>query len=255
MTSTPPSSPVKKVAIGRSSGPSIRRRIRAKLSELLIPLVWLAILLSAGGVGLRAVSVMTQNPPLPDCTQLAVGASDSERLLCAQASVKSGSAQALIEAIELVEPWPSSNPQYEEANQLMDRWSKALLAELEQMVQRGEMRRAVTIANRIPSRVAVYPEVKSAIATWNKEWTTGRETEAKILKAIKAQDWVAARRDLQSLKILNTDYWVNQRHSQLKTKIDREQTARVQLNKARTLAKTGDLEKLEKPLRSLATLT
>ncbi|MGB3769218.1 MAG: hypothetical protein WA947_21890 [Phormidesmis sp.] len=244
MTSTPPSSPAKKVAIGRSTGSSVGRRIRAKLSEYLIPFVWLAILLSAGGVGLRAVSVMTQNPPLPDCARLAVTASDSERLLCAQASVKSGSAQALIEAIELVEPWQSSNPQYEEANQLMDRWSKALLSELEQMVQRGEMRRAVTIANRIPTRVAIYPEVKSAIATWDKEWMTGREIEAKILKAIKAQDWVAARRDLQSLKILNSDYWVNQRHLQLRIKIDREQTARVKLNKARALAKTGDLEKL-----------
>lgn len=244
MTSTPPSSPVKKVAIGRSVRSSIGRRVRAKLSESLIPFIWLAILLSAGGVGLRAVSVMTQNPPLPDCTQLSAAASDSERLLCAQSSVKSGSPQALIEAIELVAPWPSSHPQYEEANRLMDRWSKALLSELEQMVQRGEMRRAVTIANRIPRRVAVYPEVKSAIATWDKEWTTGRETEAKILQAIKAQDWVAARRDLQSLKILNTDYWVNQRHRQLRTKIDREQTARLQLKKARALAKTGDLEKL-----------
>ena len=246
MTSTPPSSSTKDpAAIGRSWGSTISRRIRAKLSEFLIPFIWLAILLSAGGVGLRAVSVMTQNPPLPDCTQLAAEASDSERLLCAQASVKSGSAKALIEAIELVEPWQPDHPQYEEANRLMDRWSKALLIELDRMVQRGEMRRAVAIAARIPERVAIYPEIKSALATWDKEWSTGREIEAKILDAIKAKDWVAARRELQSLKILNTNYWVNERHNQLRTKIDREQTARIQLQKARALAKTGDLEKLE----------
>ena len=240
MTSTPPSSPAENRSVGRSLG----RRVRAKLSEFLIPFVWVAILISAGAVGLRAVSVMTQNPPLPDCTQLAAGASDGERLLCAQASVKSGSAKALIEAIELVEPWKPSNPQYEEANRLMNRWTKALLSELDGMVQRGEMRRAVTIANRIPKRVAVYPEVKSAIATWDKEWNTGREVEAKVLKAIKAKDWIAARRTLQSLKILNSGYWVNTRHNQLKTKIDREETARLQLEKARVLAKTGDLAKL-----------
>lgn len=242
MTSTPPSSPPQKSPAGRSLGD----RIRAKLSEFLIPLVWLAILLSAGGVGLRAVSVMTQNPPLPDCTQLPAEATDSELLLCAQASVKSGSAQALIEAIELVEPWQPSNPQYEEANQLMNRWAKALLTELDQMVQRGEMRRAVTIANRIPKQVAVYPEVKSALATWAKEWSTGREIEAEILAAIKAGNWVAARRDLQSLKTLNSDYWVNTRHHQLKLKVDREQTARIQLNQARALAKSGNLDDLEK---------
>ena len=243
MTSTPPSSPAPS-AQKSVTGRSISGRIRAKLSDFLIPFIWLAILISAGSVGLRAVSVMTGTPPLPDCTQLAAGASDGERLLCAQASVKSGSATALIEAIELVEPWRPSNPQYEEANRLMNRWSKALLSELDRMVQRGEMRRAVTMANRIPMRVAIYPEVKSAIATWDKEWNTGREVEAKILQAIKARDWVAARRNLQSLKILNTDYWVNQRHNQLRTKINREQTARTQLQKARALAKTGDLERL-----------
>lgn len=245
MTSTPPSSPTQERAASSSWGASVGRRVRAKLSDFLIPFIWLAILLSAGGVGIRAVSVMTGNPPLPDCAQLAASASDSERLLCAQASVKSGSAQALIEAIELVEPWRPSHPQYEEANRLMDRWSKALLPELDRMVQQGEVRRAVAIANRIPQRVAVYPEVKSALATWDKEWTTGREIEGKIFKAIAAKDWIAARRNLQSFKILNTNYWVNQRHNQLRTRIDREQTARTQLQQARALAKTGDLAKLK----------
>ena len=212
------------------------------------PLVWFAILLSAGGVSLRAVSVMTQNPPLPDCSQTSLLGSDSERLLCARASVRSGSAQALIEAIELVEPWQPSNPQYEEANRLMNRWSKALLVELGEMAQRGDVSQARSLAARIPQRVESYPQVKSAIATWDKEWVSGKEFEAKILKAIDAQNWTGARRDLQKLKILNTTYWVRTRHDQLKEKIDREETARRQLGKARLLAeagsKTGDLSKL-----------
>ena len=239
MTSVPPSSSVRS---------SVGSRIRRKLSEYMWPLVWFAILLSAGGVSLRAVSVMTQNPPLPDCSQTSLLGSDSERLLCARASVRSGSAQALIEAIELVEPWQPSNPQYEEANRLMNRWSKALLVELGEMAQRGDVSQARSLAARIPQRVESYPQVKSAIATWDKEWVSGKEFEAKILKAIDAQNWTGARRDLQKLKILNTTYWVRTRHDQLKEKIDREETARRQLGKARLLAeagsKTGDLSKL-----------
>lgn len=235
MTSIPPTSP------------TIRARIRSKLSELVWPLVWVAILAAAGGVSLRAVSVMTQNPPLPDCSQSSFN-SDSERLLCAQASVRSGSAQALIEAIELVEPWTQSNPLYVEANELMNSWSKALLDELAEMVQRGEIQQAQALADRIPERVEVYPEVKSARATWDKEWATGQEFEEKVLKAIKAQDWIAARRHVQDLKILNTNYWVMARHDQLEEKIDREQTARRQLENARALAKTGDLKKLGEAL-------
>ncbi|MGC1306931.1 MAG: hypothetical protein WA885_06855 [Phormidesmis sp.] len=227
--------------------PSLRSRVRGKLTDLLWPCVWIAILVTAGGVSFRAVSVMTQNPPLPDCTKVSGLSSDSEKLLCAQASVQSGSAQALIEAIELVEPWTPSNPLYEEANQLMNRWSKALLEELDKMVQQGNVRQARALAERIPTRVEVYPEVKSALATWDKEWSTGKEFEAKILEAIAARDWVAARRNLQRLKILNANYWVRTRHDQLKEKIDREQTARRQLDKARALAKIGtETDNLEK---------
>ncbi|MEL6779068.1 MAG: hypothetical protein AAFO06_17615 [Cyanobacteria bacterium J06597_16] len=233
MTSLPP-----------TTAPTIRSRVRDKLSDFVWPLVWMAILLAAGGISFRAVSVMTQNPPLPDCTQVSGLNTDSARLLCARASVRSGSAQALIEAIELVEPWTESNPLYEEANRLMNRWSKALLGELEVMVQRGENRRALALAARIPERVEIYPAVKGAIATWDKEWTTGKEIESKVLQAIKARDWVAARRSVQSLKILNANYWVTTRHNQLRAKINREETGRRQLAKAQALAKTGDLAKL-----------
>ncbi len=235
MTSIPPTT---------TSSPTVRARIRSKLSEFVWPLVWMAILATAGGVSLRAVSVMTQNPPLPDCAQTVTLTSDSERLLCAQASVRSGSAQALIEAIEMVEPWTPDNPAYKEADRLMNRWSKALLGELESMAQRGDVGQARSLAARIPTRVDIYPQVKSAIATWDKEWTVGKEFEAKILRAIKAQNWTGARRDVQKLKILNAAYWVTTRHDQLEAKIDREETARRQLNQARELAKTGDLAKL-----------
>lgn len=242
MTSVPPSS------VSTSDRSSIGSRLRRKLSEFTWPLVWLAILLSAGAVSLRAVSVMTQTPPLPDCGQPALLSSDSERLLCALASVRSGSAQALIEAIELVEPWQPSNPHYEEANRLMNRWSKALLDELGDMAQQGDVRKARALAARIPQRVEIYPQVKSAIATWDKEWATGKEFEADVLKAIKAENWTGARRDLQKLRSLNTNYWVRTRHDQLEEKIDREETARRQLKKARKLAeegsKTGDLSKI-----------
>ncbi|MGB3294381.1 MAG: hypothetical protein WBB01_15445 [Phormidesmis sp.] len=239
MTSTPPSTP---------SEPTIQSRLRGKLREFIWPLLWMAILAAAGGVGLRAVSVMTQNPPLPDCTRISAFNSDSEQLLCAQASVRSGSAQALVEAIELVAPWTPSNPLYDEANRLMNRWSKALLEELDEMVQQGDIRQARSLVARIPKRVESYPEVKSAIATWDKEWSTGREFEAETLQAIKAGDWVAARRGLQGFKTLDSNYWVLTRYEQLKDKIEREQTARVQLDKARALAKTGDLKKLGEAL-------
>ncbi len=242
MTSLPPT----------TTPPTVRDRIQSKLAELLWPFVWVAILATAGAVGLRAVTVMVQNPPLPDCTQTL--SADSEKLLCAQASVRSGSAQALIAAIEMVEPWTPSNPEYEEANRLMNRWSKALLDELGKMAQRGDIQQARLLAGRIPERVEVYPQVKSAIATWDKEWAVGQEFEVNVLKAIKARDWVAARREVQKLESLNTNYWVRIRHDQLEEKIDREETARQQLDKARALAKTGDLEKLGQALAIAQTI-
>ncbi len=255
MTSTPPTSSTVRSAPPQAAAvhsPNLRQllqgRVRSSLSGLVLPLVWTTILIAAGGIGIRAILVMTQNPPLPDCSALSVLSSDSERLLCAQASVQSGSAQALIEAIELVEPWTSSNPLYVESSRLMDRWSWALLDELEQMVQRGDRRRAVALAERIPTRVEVYPQVESAIATWDREWAIGKETEADVLKAIEARDWQGARRTLQRLKTLDSNYWVRTRHNQLTVKVERERTARLQLQKARDLVATGDLEQLGEAL-------
>ncbi|MGD1895332.1 MAG: hypothetical protein ACFB16_00090 [Phormidesmis sp.] len=253
MTSTPPTAPSVRPSTTPATTPAsfrdlIGRRVRSSLASAVWPFVWVAILVTAGGVSLRAVSVMTQNPPLPDCSKLSVLSSDSEQLLCARARVQSGSAQALIEAIELEETWTPANPLYAESSRLMVRWSGALLVELEKMVQRGARTEALELAARIPERVDVYTELKSAIATWDKEWSVGQEVEANVLKAIKSRDWVAAQREVQSLKILNSNYWVLTRHNQLMAKVAREKTARTQLEKARALVKTGDLEKLGEAL-------
>lgn len=206
----------------------------------------------AGAVGWRAVSVMTRNPPLPKCSQISSVSPDRERLLCAQMNVQSGSAQALIDAIAMVESWQVSNPEYDEANRLMNQWARALLPELEKMVQRGEIRQAIALAKRIPSRVEVYPKLKSAIATWDNEWTIGKEIVSSVEQSIKAQNWSGARRDLQRLKLMNSNYWVLTRYAQLEAKIAREENGRRLLKKARALAalseKTGDLDKLGEAL-------
>ncbi|MGB3787931.1 MAG: hypothetical protein WA949_07970, partial [Phormidesmis sp.] len=252
MTSTPPVSTVSTAVSNSGAKSAVSHPRRGLPSGWLWPLVWAAILAAAGAVSFRAVSVMTRNPPLPDCSRLLSVGSDSERLLCAQASVQSGSAQALVAAIEMVEPWQPSNPEYAEANRLMNQWAKALLPELEQMAQAGEIRRAIALAKRIPKRVEVYPRFKSAIATWDKEWSVGNEIESSVQQKIEAQNWSGARRDLQRLKVLNSNYWVLTRYGQLEERIDREETGRRLLEKARSLVvisdRTGDLDKLGEAL-------
>ena len=259
MTSTPPASTATNAVSNTDAAPAISQSPVGRYglpSGWIWPLVWTAILAVAGTVSFRAVSVMTRNPPLPDCSQIVSsglsGGTDGERLLCAQASVQSGSAQALIAAIEMVEPWQPSNPEYAEANRLMNQWARALLPELEQMVQAGQVTRAIALAKRIPERVAVYPRFKSAIATWDKEWSVGKEIEASVQQRIVAQNWSGARRSLQRLKVLNSNYWVLTRHAQLEEKIEREEEGRRLLEEARSLVatsnRTGNLDKLGEAL-------
>ena len=250
MTSIPPTSAVSSsISSAGATATPTRKGIPARWFW---PLVWTAILMAAGAVSWQAVSVMTRNPPLPDCSQITSASTHREQLLCAQSSVQSGSAQALIAAIEMVQPWQVSNPEYEEANQLMNQWAKALLPELEKMVQRGEVTRAIALAKRIPKRVDVYPDYKRAIATWNKEWNVGKEIESAVEQSIQAQNWSGARRDLQRLKVMDSNYWVLTRYSQLEARIEREEEGRRLLEKARALValsnKTGNLDKLGEAL-------
>ena len=258
MPSTPPASGVSDSSSSSVGSATAYRTRKAIPTGLFWPLVWTAILMMAGGVSWRAVSVMTRNPPLPDCSQILSAGTDRERLLCAQANVQSGSARALVAAIAMVEPWPVSHPEYEEANRLMNRWAQALLPELEEMVQRGEITQAIALAKQIPRRVEVYPRFKSAIATWDKEWTVGKEIESSVEQKIKAQNWSGARRDLQRLKVMNSNYWVLTRYGQIEARIAREEEGRRQLKKARGLValsdKTGDLDKLGEALATVESI-
>ncbi|MBE9078116.1 hypothetical protein IQ241_12575 [Romeria aff. gracilis LEGE 07310] len=217
---------------------------RSRLAVWGWPLLWLSILVGSSTIALWAVVWLTRIPPLPDCQQMSGFSTDNERLYCAKAEIESGSTEELVAAINLVTPWTETHPLYEESQALINRWSQALLQVLEQQVQQGNLSRALELAQQIPERAAVYPEVESAIAAWQDEWKAGNDIAEKVERAIQSRDWDGAKKALQGLKILESDYWVQTRHDELQAELQRERTARAQLDQAQKLAETGDIAQL-----------
>lgn len=236
MTSTPPQTPIDSTLH--------QPKRRSSLTVWGWPLLWLSILGSSSAIAIGAVVWLTRIPPLPNCQQMSGFSTDNERLYCAKAGVESGSAADLVAAIDLVTPWTEAHPLYAESSALINRWSKTLIQDAQQQMQQGNLSRALELAQQIPERAAVYPEVESTIAAWQDEWKRGEDSTAKVERAIQSRDWEGAKTALQDFKILQSNYWVQTRYDALQADLQREQTARARLDQAQTLAQTGNIEKL-----------
>ncbi|MEL6326163.1 MAG: hypothetical protein AAFQ61_04575 [Cyanobacteria bacterium J06626_23] len=208
------------------------------------PLLWLSLLAGSSAVGVWATVWMTRIPPLPDCQQISTFSADSERLYCASAAAASNTDAALVGAIDLVSSWDQGHPLHDDSRSRLNDWTRNLLTKARQYVEKGDLVQAQRLVAHIPITAEVYTEAQQESSAWANEWDRGVETVKAIDRSIQAEDWSAARQALQDLKLLKSDYWLKTQHQVLAKRLQREQTAYEQLNEARTLAQTGDIEQI-----------
>jgi len=205
-------------------------------------------MLGSGVVGVWAMAWLTRIPPLPDCEAVTLFSAASDRLICAESKMQSGSANDLIEAVHLTADWPTDSLLYTDAYPVLIEASERLLAKAAQQMHRGDLATAVDWAGQIPLDTPLRDEAQAAIWDWQQEWKQGESLESKIQQAIAARDWGTATSGLQALKGLSSDYWLSQRHQELQQAKQREQTAWTQIEQARALANTGNPENLGQAL-------
>jgi hypothetical protein len=218
------------------------------------PGVWFTLLAISSAVGMSAMVWLTRLPPLPDCAKISSFYTDNDRFYCAKQTAQSGTDADLMAAMDLVTQWSPSHPLYKESQQFIHVWSKALFAKAERYVNLGDIKQATNLASKIPARAETYNQAQQSIKNWQAEWKIGTKAFQSAQKAFDAQDWQTAKRDLQTLKTLTSDYWVTSRYQSLFQKVQREVTAETQLKQARELAKTGDMVKISQALTLAQTI-
>ena len=210
--------------------------------RLLWPIVWLSLLAGSSAVGVWATVWMTRIPPLPNCQQTSTFSTDSELLYCASAAAASKTDAALIDAIDLVSSWDAGHPLYDDSRSRLNDWTRQLLGKARTYVGKGDLAQAQNLVAEIPITAEVHTEAQQEALAWGQEWDRGIATVKTIEQAIQAEDWSAARQSLQDLKLLKSDYWLKTQHQVLAKRLQKEQTAYEQLDEARTLAASGDID-------------
>lgn len=224
-----------------------RLRVKVPLGWLW-PLFWGALMVGSGILGVWAILWLTRIPPLPNCEDVSPASSPSNRLICAQAKLQASGVRDLAEAVALTARWSESHSLHREASPVLFEASQRLLEKATREMHQGNLSTAVTWAGYILPDTPLRPEAQAAIWAWQQEWKKGEAIATAVRSAIENQDWAAVAETLPKLKLLTSDYWLRQQHSELLQAMQQEKAAWAQIAQARTLAASEEPEALGEAL-------
>lgn len=219
------------------------RHLRAVAQAWKWQLIWLGILGIFGGTGAIAFWWLSKVPPAVDCQQITAQSIESEQLFCAQQAAQSGNANQIIASINLVKNWTTDHPLYGQSRSLLQDWSNALLILARDRVTQRDIKGAVSLANQIPKSSPVYKEAQAAIDRWQAEYRRGEAIYAKIIDALKKQQWDRASEQMAQLALVEDPGWQS-RLGEVREQSNNERKAWKSLTDARNFAKANSPTRL-----------
>jgi hypothetical protein len=201
-------------------------------------LIWLGILGVFGATGAIALFWLASAPPAVDCKQVTLQSLESEQLYCAQQAAQTGNADQIVASINLVKNWTAEHPLYGQSRPLLQDWSNALLILARDRVSQRDIKGAVNLANQIPQTSPVYKDAQAAIDRWLAEYRRGEAIYAKIIEALKKQDWNKASEQMAQLALVNDPGW-QERLGEVREQTNQERKAWKHLLDARNFAKSN----------------
>ncbi len=195
----------------------------------------------SGATAIGAMVWMYSLPPISECRNLDLGASDAERLYCADLAARQGNVRALMTALDLVAQWPEDHPLYSQAQELSNEWSQATIVIARRQMEQGNQDYAKTIIQKVPKSSQYYAQAQDLLNTWTTD--EGSILLAQAETAIKAADWPAALDITRRLSILGSEHW-STKSTELLGRINYERQAWGTLETARDLASWNTAQEL-----------
>jgi hypothetical protein len=200
-------------------------------------LLWLVVLLGFSTMGTGALLWLLTAPPPARCEEISPLSVDGDRLYCADVAAKSGEVEAVKGAFALVESWPENHPLQSQAQQMMQQWSRVLIARANEIIDQGDLQGAIELVNLVPKETRAYERVEKAIAGWKNDWDKGQQIYDKAIAALKTQDWKTTFNYIQALTKLNNPLWSEKRFNELVDRMSVEKQGNQRLEEARDIAK------------------
>lgn len=214
------------------------------------PLWGVAGLLTAVGLGgFSALSLITQ-PSKANCDYTFWPfAPASVRLYCAQELAEDPTLENLLDAIRLVDVLGENHPLRGAINPRIELWSNMALDRAEASFHKGDLKRAIRFAEKIPQKTAAAKLVKDRVAQWKEIWAEGEAINAKVNAALGEENWRKSFGIMVDLLYVGNRYWSETRYNEITSIIIQAQKDEKKVAKAERLAKRGGLENLNQAVK------
>ncbi|BAZ38319.1 hypothetical protein NIES4101_42560 [Calothrix sp. NIES-4101] len=259
--------------------------------QYLKPIKWwvvgvVSMFLLTAGVGVAAFVYLTRSPEVANCQSDSLSEDAASTIIyCANKIADEQNADKLSQAIRLVNSIPKDNPLRPNAEQLIQKWSQALLNLSEKAFHEGNLDRAIKLVEVIPRHLSLYEFAKKQTQEWQAIWTKAEDiyktVAAKIDEENDSKSSYLIFVKAQELKKLNNQYWASKKYQELiyniqsakeskeaKEKADQEtklaksetdsnpwifdanqlEEDEAQLEKARTLANSNNIDDMRSAL-------
>ncbi|PZV11928.1 MAG: hypothetical protein DCF22_13450 [Leptolyngbya sp.] len=211
-------------------------------------------------------------------------ATESTRLYCAQVTADRRTAIDLAEAIKLADSISLSHPLRKDGDRLIQQWSNRLLELGDAAFQNGKLEDAITILESVPDSTTLHNSATQRIDQWRETWKAAEDIVQKVQDAIAADNLSIASAEARTLLKINNEYWRTTRFQDIANQIqaakenknaqatdrkkrianapferirplttdelmsrwqkEQDQEAVIHLQKARSLAATGEVNRL-----------
>ncbi len=225
--------------------PSKRRGERKYRIQFGLRFWAILIVLVSTSVGFTAIALLLKLPAVPNCpATFWPTASASLRLYCAQLAANKNTADNLLKAIALVEELPPDHPLRPEINRSIEQWSLDILKIGEDKFQAGQLNEAIKIAKQIPSHVSAAKLVDKQVDRWQTVWSKAQAIANKVEEELRNSNWTLAFREAVQLTYVDNRYWTTTKYEQITRKIQLAREASSQLDKARNLSDSNNVDDL-----------
>ncbi|MEM1394957.1 MAG: hypothetical protein AAGG00_17035 [Cyanobacteria bacterium P01_H01_bin.150] len=216
-------------------------------------LLWIALMVIVPtGAGITAMSALFKLPSQADCESTYWRtASASKRLYCAQLLATSPSVDSLLKAINLVDVLSNDHPMRSQIDGYIERWSKKILSLGDLAFQDGKLEEAITIAQKVPQKIAAYPLVEKQIQDWEKIWNQAEVNYKQTQEHLRKEEWNQASMEASRLLSVPNVHWGTKKYQELINDIKTTRKEGAKLNEARTLGEKGGLDNLTNSIKQV----
>lgn len=194
------------------------------------PLIALLACTMTGGTAAIAFLSLTALPPETDCTQSAAIDTDRGLLYCVQQAAQSGEMDKVLEGLEILGQWTTTDPLYYEAQSSIKKWSQAVLTTARQKLRNNQLDEAIALVKKVPQSSPLYDDAQGLLRGWQSQADQAQAIVATAQEALKQKNWDQVSEQIRALGELTAyaERLPTIRHLSAQLRTEKENNAIVQ---------------------------